>query len=197
MDIFLQMKTLINMKKGILLGLFLLPFCSILLGQTPSLLKDIYPLSGSSIGNASFFNNTAVIKDIFIFKADDSVNGYELWKSDGTLNGTIMLKDIIPNGSSFPNSFFTHNNLAMFSITKPNNKAELWRTDGTEKGTFSIWTDIGYYENNVPRIVVDTTMFLVGNGISLKDFNSLNYKKIISPETDNKLIKPVCIFLRK
>ncbi|GBF00439.1 hyalin, partial [Microcystis aeruginosa NIES-298] len=37
------------------------------------------------------------------FTANDGVNGYELWKSDGTAAGTVLVKDINPGGSwSFP-----------------------------------------------------------------------------------------------
>ncbi len=35
------------------------------------------------------------------FSADDGVNGRELWKTDGTQGGTVLVKDILtgPNGS--------------------------------------------------------------------------------------------------
>jgi hypothetical protein len=39
----------------------------------------------------------------FIFTAyDGSINGEELWKSDGTEAGTVMVKDINPGASSVP-----------------------------------------------------------------------------------------------
>jgi ELWxxDGT repeat protein len=28
------------------------------------------------------------------FTANDGVNGYELWKSDGTSSGTVLVKDV-------------------------------------------------------------------------------------------------------
>jgi len=40
------------------------------------------------------------------FKAEDSVSGDELWKTDGTEAGTVLVKDICqPNCSSSPSGF--------------------------------------------------------------------------------------------
>src|ERR1035438_5755192 len=41
------------------------------------------------------------------FGATDSVHGYELWVSDGTANGTYMLKDIWPGSASSDLEYFT------------------------------------------------------------------------------------------
>src|SRR5262245_3697361 len=39
----------------------------------------------------------AAIGSTTYFTADDGVNGIELWKSDGTATGTVLLKDINPS----------------------------------------------------------------------------------------------------
>ena len=36
---------------------------------------------------------------ILAFTANDGVNGYEPWKSDGTVSGTVMVKDINPGSA--------------------------------------------------------------------------------------------------
>jgi ELWxxDGT repeat protein len=75
------------------------------------LVKDIFP--GSSyhyrVGDAPNSSNpqylTAVDGTLF-FSAIDGVHGAELWKSDGTAAGTVLVKDIFPGGSGYfnPNS---------------------------------------------------------------------------------------------
>ncbi len=56
---------------------------------TPQILKDINPTAASSgITELEAVNGTV------FFAADDGVHGRELWRSDGTAGGTILLGDI-------------------------------------------------------------------------------------------------------
>ena len=59
------------------------------------MVKDIY--SGSGGSNPS--DLTAVGNTLY-FEADDGTNGTELWKSDGTASGTVMVKDIYSGSST-------------------------------------------------------------------------------------------------
>jgi ELWxxDGT repeat protein len=101
------------------------------------LTKDIDNATSSSPSNTSFTNyfeqHFAVMNNVSYFWADDGVHGNELWRSNGTLNGTYMVKDIIPGESSAGGS----------DIVAVNNKiyfrgpgvADLWSSDGTDAGT--------------------------------------------------------------
>jgi len=65
------------------------------------------------------------------------VNGAELWKTDGTDAGTVMIKDIFPGlGSGAPSGYVaTSDGTVFFVATDGSRGYELWKTDGTEAGT--------------------------------------------------------------
>lgn len=72
-----------------------------------------------------------------LFDVKTAADGIELWRSDGTSTGTILLKDIYPGtGSSYPTNFFPYkNNLVFFAATDPAHGNEIWTTDGTAAKT--------------------------------------------------------------
>jgi ELWxxDGT repeat protein len=74
--------------------------------------------------------------DKLYFKADNGFNGYELWITDGTDEGTQMVKDINPgvSQSHIRNITKCASNL-FFQANDGTNGVELWVTDGTETGT--------------------------------------------------------------
>ncbi|HSA15041.1 MAG TPA: hypothetical protein P5346_09910, partial [Spirochaetota bacterium] len=62
----------------------------------------------------------------------------ELWVSDGTKGGTMLVKDINPDGASIPYNFKIFNSKLYFAANDGTNGAELWVSDGTEAGTFMV-----------------------------------------------------------
>jgi ELWxxDGT repeat protein len=76
------------------------------------------------------------VNGILYFQADDGVNGDELWKSDGTEAGTVLVKDINVGSDSSDASDLTNvNGTLYFQATDGVNGYELWKSDGTEAGT--------------------------------------------------------------
>src|SRR5262249_7890684 len=60
----------------------------------PGLVDDINP--GANSANLSWFAN---VNGTLFFAATDGTHGTELWKSDGTAAGTMMVADIFPGTS--------------------------------------------------------------------------------------------------
>jgi ELWxxDGT repeat protein len=69
------------------------------------------------------------------FAADDGVNGLELWETDGTPAGTVMVLNIHPTGSSSPSGFTKMGAFTYFSANDGTHGVELWKTDGTPANT--------------------------------------------------------------
>ena len=112
-------------------------------GGGTTLLKDINPgVAGSNPGGpVTGNNNFNIVGNVAYFTADDGINGKELWKTDGTAGGTVLVKDITPGiaGSSInlPQNGFNANigNTLFFTAVDAVNGLELWKTDGTSGGT--------------------------------------------------------------
>lgn len=70
------------------------------------------------------------------FAATDAEHGEELWVTDGTKEGTHMVKDIVEGtGGSNPSWMGRLNDKCLFSAYTDDAGQELWVTDGTEEGT--------------------------------------------------------------
>jgi ELWxxDGT repeat protein len=62
--------------------------------------------------------------------------GRELWRTNGTAAGTVLVKDINPGfESSGPSDFAVVNNTLFFSAHTPDLGTEIWKSDGTGAGT--------------------------------------------------------------
>jgi ELWxxDGT repeat protein len=100
------------------------------------LVKDVYPGT-----NFSYLGHLTDVKltggsDTLFFAASDGVHGDELWKSDGTTAGTVMLKDIDPgSGSSYPRGLTDLNGTLYFDATGATPGNQLWKSNGTAAGT--------------------------------------------------------------
>ena len=64
------------------------------------------------------------------------MRGQELWKSDGTTAGTVLVADVNQSGiGSFPAQFVGSNGTTFFAADDGVHGSELWKSDGTEAGT--------------------------------------------------------------
>ncbi|MBL0339820.1 MAG: T9SS type A sorting domain-containing protein [Bacteroidetes bacterium] len=127
-------------------------FPTMLIGQTPTLLKDIISGNVGGFQTASTYNyydypfSKVWEKNGEVFfiacnfatvpNGSTPTNNLELWKSDGTTSGTVLLKDINPgNNPSYPSDFIDINGTLYFTAFTNALGRELWKTDGTSGGT--------------------------------------------------------------
>jgi ELWxxDGT repeat protein len=94
---------------------------------------------------ASLRAQLAPLNGTVILSRNDGIHGDELWTSDGTKGGTVLLKDILPGpASSGPSQFVEYDGSVFFSVRmEPDAPFELWKTDGTTEGTTRVVT---FYE---------------------------------------------------
>ena len=175
--------------KKVLLSLFV--FVLQVQSQNSILLKDIQGGTGGS-NPANFIE----INGKTIFTASDPSVFVELFISDGTEQGTTLLKDINPTGASFPNNFIFYNNKVYFSASNGLNGVELWVTDGTSGGT-SMVKDINVGSNSSNpagfvlynnRLFFSANTFVNGNELWTSDGTSIGtflVKDINSPGSSN------------
>ncbi len=72
------------------------------------------------------------------FTAFDLFGDRELYVSDGTPDGTKLLKNLSEEGSGSPRYFFVINNRLFFTATDGLHGLEPWTSNGTETGTYML-----------------------------------------------------------
>ena len=86
------------------------------------------------------------------FCADDGVHGEELWATDGTPEGTYMVKDIYEGISTSNILWLTRfNDKVIFSATGDSQDGqEIWISDGTADGTYMV-ANVNEWGDSEPR----------------------------------------------
>lgn len=106
--------------------------------NTPLLLKDIHSsgdsIPGKILGIQSMETERGLL---FVFDADDGIHGRELWVTDGTSSGTLMVGDIeTGDGIDYSSEITEWMNGVVFT-TNGQQGQRMWWTNGSV--TTSIW----------------------------------------------------------
>lgn len=84
-------------------------------------------------------NNAALVNGKIVFTGQNTANGSEIWASDGSIAGTVLLKDINAGvGNSDPQGgtdYYVVVNNVMYFTAHDGTSRKLWKTDGTAVGT--------------------------------------------------------------
>ncbi len=116
------------MKQTYFIFLCLLLSLSSLKAQVPQLLKDINP--GAGVGAPFEFTE---YNGLVYFRANDGTNGIELWKTDGTEAGTVLVQDINAGaGNSLPTGLTVFDGKLFLRANNGTSGTELFVFDGTD-----------------------------------------------------------------
>ena len=142
------------------------------LGGT-TLVKDIVQgIGGSNYPDKYELNSSGTY---LLFMARTPASGVELWRSDGTAAGTVLLKDINAGADSSNARFFSFfNNIFLFAATDATHGDELWRTDGTPGGT-TLLKDINNIGTGSSTQIDISPVFSVAVFQGFHIFNNLLY----------------------
>jgi ELWxxDGT repeat protein len=100
-------------------------------GTHTELVKDIHPGPTDST-----FGLAANCAGTLVFAVDDGVHGMEPWRSDGTPQGTYLLKDLSPGlDATFIANMRMNGEKLYFDATLKNGNKVLYETDGTPANT--------------------------------------------------------------
>ncbi|MEP7265783.1 MAG: ELWxxDGT repeat protein [Bacteroidota bacterium] len=102
-----------------------------------TMLKDIYPGADGFTTPNLRYPYFCELNGILYFAANDGSHGFELWKTDGTTAGTVMVKDIAADAiyGSMPTELVNFNGSLYFSARDDNAGVEVFKSDGTANGT--------------------------------------------------------------
>jgi len=116
---------------------------------------------------ADRFNNQLTLPSLgnSIFFSGNNGN-LGLWKSDGTVAGTQLLKSISVN--AYLENVAIYNNEMYFAASDGTNGYELWKTDGTTTGTILVKNINTSSDSNPTRFLVSNNkiFFLANDGTS-------------------------------
>ncbi|MFY0572447.1 ELWxxDGT repeat protein [Archangium lansingense] len=131
-------------------------------GLSVQRVKDLSPGDmGSTPANLEVSNGK-----LFFAASGSDDQGTELWVSDGTEAGTLLVKDLWANSSSSsPSSLLDVNGTLFFSTNDGATGSELWRSDGTAAGTVRVKDIYPGSPGSVPTYLtnVNGTLFFSAN----------------------------------
>ena len=140
------------------------------------MVADINTTAAGASANPADLTN---LDGTLFFRANDGTHGTQLWKSDGTSAGTVMVATInTGSAGATPDNLTAANGYLFFTANDGAHGFELWESDGTSGGT-ALLDDInpGAPSSNPANLTVVGSNLLVAandgtHGVSLYSVGS-------------------------
>ncbi len=95
---------------------------------------------------------------LLFFNANDGISGYELWKSDGTAAGTVLVRNIRTGSAGSNPGYLTNSGGTLyFAANDGTTGTELWKSDGTAAGTVLVSDLVTGSTSGLPRRLTDVS----------------------------------------
>jgi ELWxxDGT repeat protein len=152
-------------------------------GTTTSIVADIEEGAVGSNPDSLFVANGKLL-----FSATTTATGTELWTSDGTADGTVLVSDINVGAatSSSPKFFANLTGSIFFQATTETEGVEIWKTDGTTAGT-TLFRDVNLGVNSStpgPFTLLGETLYFAAKtdaeGVELWQITDTNAAPVIT-----------------
>ena len=123
--------------------------------QNPYLVKNFATVNEFS----SNPNNITNVNGISYFFAKEEQYYSALWKSDGTENGTSLVKDLFLSDNITALKDLTNMDNTLFFMALLDGRWKLWKSDGTENGTIQVKDIILSYQYDSALVAMDGVLF--------------------------------------
>lgn len=127
------------------------------------MVKDIWPGGNDGLNNVSSteYPMFTAINGILYFTANDGLHGRELWKTNGTPEGTVLVKDIMPGAQSSDLNYLTAvAGVLCFRADDGVHGYELWASTGEEICTNIVTDMYPGTQNAMPQNLTEVNQVL-------------------------------------
>ncbi len=99
--------------------------------------KDTDPTDSSGSGGLAI-DLLRVVGDTLYFRAADPANSFQIWRSDGTPEGTALVRENDISRWASPEDLLEFKGMLFYTAKVDNNShsRQIWRSDGTASGTY-------------------------------------------------------------
>ncbi len=105
--------------------------------------RQISEIDADVAQNGARLLEILAVGEVTYFTGHEPHVGYELWKTDGTTDGTTLVADVLPGwSSSYPDELTELAGTLFFTADDGLQGRKLWKSDGTRASTVAVAPDL-------------------------------------------------------